>query len=135
MSNKVGLEYKSTFNLASAAGQLISTIDKMNPPRATVKWADNNANFYRPVVAPIRTLSAVAVTFSGSVTQTFTVSIVDNDGVARVISSLALAAASNAYFEPEHDISIGASENFQVDITASGSPAITGTIVIFTQEG
>lgn len=125
-----GLQYKGTFDLASAAGQLVSTIDKMNPARHT----SGSSNFYAPVVSQRRKLSAVNITFSGAATQTFTVSVVDQDGVARVIASVALVAATSAYFEPEHDIWISPLENFQVDVTASGAPAITGTITIFTEE-
>lgn len=134
MSNRAGTEYQATFNLASAAGQLITTIDKMTPARATVKWSDQNANFFRPAVSPNRQLNAVTVSFSVAATQTFTVSIVDAAGTARAIGTLALVAATSAFFEPEHPIIISGAENIQVDVTATGAPAVTGTICAFMAE-
>jgi len=121
-------EYKATFNLASAAGQLITTIGTMNPARLYNGSA---------VVAlsPKRKLSAITMTCSPACTQTFKVSVQDVNGTARVISSLALVAATDAFFEPEHDIIIGSGEQFQVDLTATAAPAVTGTLTVFTEEG
>lgn len=120
-------EYKNTFNLASAAGQLITTIDKMNPARLL-----NGANVVG--LSARRTLIAVNIVSSIAITQTFKVSIVDRDGTARLISSLDLVGATDAYFEPEHDVVIDGKENIQVDLTATGAPAATGTITVFTEE-
>jgi len=125
LPNGQQIEYKGTFDLSSAAGQLISTLSKMNPARTGT---------YTPAVSPKRRLRAVTVTFSVAATQTVKVSIVDVDGVARPIATLDVVAATDFYFEPEHDISIRPKENYQVDVTATGAPAVTGTIVIFTEE-
>jgi len=119
-------EYKATFNLASAAGQLITTIGTMNPARTFAAG--------QMTTAPVRKLSAVTMTCSPACTQTFKVSIQDVNGTARLLSSLALVAATDAYFEPEHDIRIGPGEQFQVDLTATGAPAVTGTLTVFTEE-
>ena len=130
MINGAALEYRNTFNLASAAGQLVSTIDKMSPARAL----RSGGLFYRPAVSPRRGLRAVTVTFDTAATQTVTVSIVTNLGNARIIASSDVVAATAFYFEPEHEIVISPNENFQVDVTATGAPAVTGTINIFTEE-
>jgi len=119
-------EYKATFNLANAAGQLVTTIGTMNPAR--------RYNGGAMALSPRRGLLAATMTATGGLTQTFTVSVVDVDGVARVFSVAALAAATDAAFEPEHDVWIGAGEHFQVDLTATGSPAVTGVLTIFTDE-
>jgi hypothetical protein len=127
------MEYKATFNLASAAGQLITTIDKTNPNRGASRLP-GGSSWYRPAVSPRRALTAVNVKFSGAATQTFTVSIVDRDGVALNIFVSDLVAATQAFFEPDHEMYIGPKENFQVDVTATGAPAITGTITVLTVE-
>lgn len=126
-------EYKSTFDLsAGVAGTLTTTADKMNPPR-TARHA-GAVGFVTPANSPRRTLQAVTVTFSVAATQTFTVSIVDRDGTARPINVMAVVAATSAYFEPEHDVTINGKQNFKVDVTATGNPAVTGTIQVFTNE-
>jgi len=119
-------EYKATFNLASAAGQLITTIGTMNPARTY--------NGHTPALSPRRKLRMVTVTAASAITQTFKVSILDTGSVARLISALNLVAATDGYFEPEHDIWIGPTESFQVDLTATGTPAVTGVLTVFTEE-
>lgn len=119
-------EYKGSFNLASAAGQLISTIGTMNPARGYMAGP--------MALSPRRALRGVTITAVSAITQTAKVSIVDQGGTARLLASLDLVAATDFYFEPEHDIVIGPGENFQVDLTATGAPAVTGTITIFTDE-
>lgn len=130
MNNGAALEYKGTFDLASAAGQLVSTIDKMNPARSV----RSGGLIYRPAVSPRRGLRAVNVQFSTAATQTVKISIVDNSGTVRAISSFDVVAGTEYFFEPEHEIIISPNENFQVDVTATGAPAVTGTIAIFTEE-
>lgn len=119
-------EYKATFNLASAAGQLITTVGTMNPARLY------NGNACS--VSPHRKLRCVTVTAASAITQTFRVGIRDVDGTNRLINSLALVAATDAYFEPEHDIWISGNENYQVDLTATAAPAVTGVLTVFTDE-
>lgn len=125
MVNGAQIEYRGTFDLASAAGQLISTVSKITPARTGT---------YTPAASPRRRLVAVTITFSTAATQTCKVSIVGKNGTARLIASLDVVAATDFYFEPEHDITIAPAENFQVDVTATGAPAVTGTICIFTEE-
>ena len=119
-------EYKATFSLSVAAGQLITTVGTMNPARLY------NGNAC--AVAARRKLRCVTVTAASAITQTFKVGIRDVDGTVRNINSLALVAATDAYFEPEHDIWIGGNENYQVDLTATAAPAITGVLTVFTDE-
>lgn len=121
-----GQQYQGTFNLASAAGQLITTVDKMTPARAYAAG--------QIALSPVRKLTGVTVTFSAGATQTVKVSIIGQNGTARVISSYDTVAATDYFFEPEHEIVIGPGQNFQVDVTATGAPAVTGTINIFTDE-
>lgn len=129
-----GIEYTTSFNLAAAAGQLITTYDKLNPPRGQPKASNPNGRVFRGVVSPRRKLSAVNVAFSGSASQTMTVSIRDRDSVARVISTQALSSLVAGSYVPDHDIWIGPKEHFQVDVTNTATPAITGSITIFTEE-
>jgi hypothetical protein len=119
-------QYKATFNLASAAGQLITTIGTMNPARLY------NGN--PSAVAARRKLRCVTVTAASAITQTFNVGIRDVDGTNRIVSSYAVVAATDAYFEPEHDIWISGNENYQVDLTATAAPAVTGVLTVFTEE-
>lgn len=122
-----GQEYRNTFNLASAAGQLITTVDKMQPARLLNGQA-------LVALSPVRKLTAVCVQFSTAATQTVKVSIIGQGGTARPISSFDTVGATDYFFEPEHELAIGAGENFQVDVTATGAPAVTGTIAVFTDE-
>lgn len=129
-----GLQYQATFNLASAAGTLTTTIDKMVPARASVRHSTADANFYRPAVSPTRHLTGVTVTFSTAASQLITISIVDQGGTARIISSFTTVGATSYYYEPSHDYSIGGNQNFKVDVGFVGTPAVTGTITVFTEE-
>jgi len=129
-----GMEYKSTFNLASAAGSLVTTYDTLNPPRGIPKAANQNGRRFRGVVSPRRKLSVVNVTFSQAASQVITVSIVDRDGTARVISTTTTSSATAYAYEPTHEYWIGPKENFRVDVANSGTPSTTGTITIFTNE-
>lgn len=129
-----GIQYQSTFNLASAAGTLTTTIDKTVPNRAGVRHSTADATFYRPAVSPARHLTAVTVTFSSAASQLVTISIVDQAGTARVISSFTTVGATSYYYEPSHDYAIGGNQNFKVDVGFVGTPAVTGTITVFTEE-
>lgn len=129
-----GCQYQSTFNLALAAGTLTTTIDKMVPARATVRHTADGANFYRPSVSPQRHVTQVAVTFSSAASQLVTISLVDQAGVARVISSFTTVGATAYYWESNHDFGFGALQNIKVDVGFVGIPAITGTITVFTEE-
>ena len=129
-----GCQYQSTFNLATAAGTLTTTIDKMVPARATVRHSADGANFYRPSVSPQRHITQVAVTAASAFSQLVTISIVDQGGTARVISSFTTVAATAYYWEPSHDMGIGGLQNLKVDVGFVGTPAVTGTITVFTEE-
>lgn len=119
-------QYKNTFNLASAAGQLVTTADKLNPRR---RLFGNDI-----ALSPVRRIQVVTVTFDTAATQTVTISVLDYDGTARIISSNDVVAATAFFFEPEHDIVLEGNMNLQVDVTATGAPAVTGTIEVFTEE-
>jgi len=129
-----GCQYQSTFNLLTAAGTLTTTIDKMVPARATVRHTADGANFQRPSVSPQRHITQVAVTAASAFSQLVTISIVDQGGTARVISSFTTVAATAYYWEPSHDMGIGGLQNLKVDVGFVGTPAVTGTITVFTEE-
>jgi hypothetical protein len=104
--------------------------------RATQDLSTGPLSYTTPDTGESR-LHGVRIHFDGAVTQTVTVTVVDetDSNYSTVLATSSLSAATDYTYTPEPAMELTKDNHIQIDVTDSGSPAVNAYATVDMEYG